>query len=483
MKLNKVILFVFLCVKGLFLSAQEFTYVDWDILKIDTVPPFYQEVIPLTGDDFSDYRYEVCLEYPEYGALSAEEVKRVAEWGDSLPDVPEVQVRTGISRKKGMLDVSFLPIVCREGKYKKLLSFKMKIVRHPKSRTRHALVRNTVAARYAGNSVLAQGRWVKIGVTEEGVYRLTPSALQRMGFSDPSRVKLYGYGGRVQNEVIDADNDFDDLEEVPLYRDAKGLLFYAHGLVSWDAPKSSGALSHVVNPYAKSSCYFLTEGDAPLAIETVTVNESWKQEASDVRANVLYKKEEFAWYQSGRNLYEAYNYATGNTRTYRLPLVDFSAGGSAPSLTVAFTAAGSSSNSVRPAVNGESLSAITINSVPTDGYTAAMTGKRTYTLSNLTEADAAVEVALTTTSGVEGRLDYLSLHYRRKLKLSEPYQYIRHYYTTTTRLAIDMNGRSQVKLWRLGQRGSPWWNWPVSKREGLIGSRWTSLLVNMWLWM
>ena len=67
---------------------------------------------------------------------------------------------------------------------------------------------------------------MKIGITEDGVYRLTAADLKRMGFNDPSRVKLYGYGGHVQDEVIDADTDFDDLEEVPLYRDERGLLFF-----------------------------------------------------------------------------------------------------------------------------------------------------------------------------------------------------------------------------------------------------------------
>ena len=45
--------------------AQDFTYIDWDILKADSFPVRYEEVIPLE-EDYSGYRYEVRLDYPEY---------------------------------------------------------------------------------------------------------------------------------------------------------------------------------------------------------------------------------------------------------------------------------------------------------------------------------------------------------------------------------------------------------------------------------
>lgn len=78
----------------------------------------------------------------------------------------------------------------------------MNIVRTPVAQMRAVPVtRASVAPRYAAGSVLAQGRWVKIGITEDGVYRLTYADLQKMGFGDASRVKLYGYGGHIQNEV------------------------------------------------------------------------------------------------------------------------------------------------------------------------------------------------------------------------------------------------------------------------------------------
>ena len=46
---------------------------------------------------------------------------------------------------------------------------------------------------YAEHSVLSSGRWVKIRVSNTGVYQLTASQLSEMGFSNPSAVRLFGY--------------------------------------------------------------------------------------------------------------------------------------------------------------------------------------------------------------------------------------------------------------------------------------------------
>ena len=49
------------------------------------------------------------------------------------------------------------------------------------------------------------GRWVKISVPASGIYQLTDKLLRNAGFADPSRVKVYGYGGALQPEWLTAD--------------------------------------------------------------------------------------------------------------------------------------------------------------------------------------------------------------------------------------------------------------------------------------
>lgn len=452
MRIKFTVYILFLCVLGA--VAQEFTYIDWQILRADTVPAWYEETIPLE-DDYSHVNYAVRLEYPEYAPLTAEEGKCIAMWAKSLPEHPEVQTNVAVSRKKGFLDVSFIPFVKRDGRYFKLISFKMVIDRTPVAQVRGAVVKRLSAAeRYAPSSVLAQGRWVKIGITEDGVYRLTHADLQRMGFNDISKVKLYGYGGYLQNEVIDADKDFDDLEEIPLYRDGKGVLFYGKGLVSWTQTNTRGVATHRSNYYARQACYFLTEGDAPRAISTVTLGTGNGTDLTYTPANALYKKEEYAWFQGGRVLYEDADYIYSNTRSYLLETIDpvVEKGGR---LTVSFSGAASFNSLVHPVVNGVSYNDIKISPLPSDGYSAAVVGSSTYSLPTLRGGTSGTDVSLTLTPGVHGRLAYMELCYDRQLKMTTPYIYIRHNVRSASRFVINTGGRGNVKLWRLGLRGVP----------------------------
>ena len=161
-----------------------------------------------------------------------------------------------------------------------------------------------------------------------------------------------------------------------------------------------------MNTFAKQACYFLTEGDSPRTIEKAAVSGSPQKNLDYTPANVLYKKEEYAWYQSGRNFYESANYASSNSRTYQLPVVDpvASAGGS---LKVSFTAhtTNTSGAYVYPTVDGVELSAIKIG---TSGeYDAAREGTQTYTLNALHEGTTGTQVTLVSTAGVDARLGYL----------------------------------------------------------------------------
>ena len=48
------------------------------------------------------------------------------------------------------------------------------------------------AATYAGHSVLRSGSWAKIQVWGTGIRRLTNDVIRRAGFSDMSKVRIYG---------------------------------------------------------------------------------------------------------------------------------------------------------------------------------------------------------------------------------------------------------------------------------------------------
>ena len=68
---------------------------------------------------------------------------------------------------------------------------------------------------YADNSVLAQGRWIKIRVDNDGLYRIPTATLRTWGFTDLSKVRVFGYGGARISDVLSETEYTDDLPVAP----------------------------------------------------------------------------------------------------------------------------------------------------------------------------------------------------------------------------------------------------------------------------
>ena len=66
-------------------------------------------------------------------------------------------------------------------------------------------------SRYASKSLLSEGKWVKIRVDKTGIYKLSYADLKNMGFSDPSKVSVHGYGGW----PLDEDFSKEYIDDVP----------------------------------------------------------------------------------------------------------------------------------------------------------------------------------------------------------------------------------------------------------------------------
>ena len=75
------------------------------------------------------------------------------------------------------------------------------------------------SSRYASESVLNSGKWVKIQVAEDGIYKLTAADLKKMGFSNLDKVAVYGYGGWPLDEDFST-TYIDDVPEVVAINEA-----------------------------------------------------------------------------------------------------------------------------------------------------------------------------------------------------------------------------------------------------------------------
>lgn len=443
----------FLCPGGVWAQG-DFTRFDWNVLRIDSVLPTYTEVVPLETD-YRLFDYRVQVAYPEWAPLTKAETAVADRYSEFLADTLQVQTFVGISRGQGLLDIAFVPIVRREGGYMKLLSGKIEIVPTPKSQIHRAKasVNHKAQARetrWAANSVLASGRWQKISVTEDGIYHLTNSQIRSMGFTNPDKIRVYGYGGHRQAEKMTPDTDWDDLEEVALLPVSDGYLFLANGLVYWNGN------SHVTNHYANAACYFVTEAtEAVTSIETASSTNASAPKSS-VQTYAVYDPDEYAWFQGGTVLVERYDYANNNTRSYSLSLSAPPVADSQATLRVNFTASNSTATEVTPSLNGTALSPMTVSALSSSSYMVASSSTRRYTVQTPAIDNT---IRFTTTSGQHARLDYFELAYEAQLTLDLSQPTLQFSTQGAATFDIQYAAGQQPQLWQFPEPGRPARSW------------------------
>lgn len=169
-------------------------------------------------------------------------------------------------------------------------------------------------APYASSSVLSKGKWVKIKVSETGIFRIPYSKLTEWGFSNPSKVKVYGNGGGMLPKANSIWRP-DDLVQNPVYHETNSIYFYAQGPVKWQYNSLRGMFMHQLHDYSVSAFYFLSEeGDAVLMSEQSSDQLVPNRESVSFDDFQYYEKEEYNLLKSGRNWYGDRFEATGNTR-------------------------------------------------------------------------------------------------------------------------------------------------------------------------
>ena len=395
--------------------AQHFFNLTADEVKIDSVLPCfsYQQAL---GTCYADSVYEVNIAYPEFMEMSKGDIARYQTITTEVPpSLPNVEQFVSVVRKEGVLNVSFVPVVFRDGKYQKLVSFMLDVKAtapgHSRTPSPFTFHRSPSSSRYAAHSVLAEGKWAKIRVGETGIYQLTDALIRQAGFSNPSKVRIYGYGGALQDEQLTGDylSSTDDLKEVPICVVGGRRLFYAVGPVNWS---SNTAVARTRNPYSDYGYYFLTEAEGePQTVDSATFKASCYPLPNDYHD--LYEVDNYAWYHGGRNLYEKEKLTIGSNRDIVLPAVHNT------TAKVDVVLSFNSKFEATIALNGTSLGSMVPGSSAVDASGNLRDGLAFAALSTWTfdlPADALNHegnntFTLRQTSGGDVRIDYVSLRY------------------------------------------------------------------------
>ena len=358
--------------------------------------------------NYADSVYTPTILYPEFVDMAQSDIEAYHRLSsEPLPPLPAIGQQVVMSRRRPSLQLTFSPLVYRNGRYQILASFMLRVdTKAAAAPARQMAKANILQAssatdRYAAHSVLASGRWVKIRVPASGIYQLSSDLVRQAGFSDINRVKIYGYGGNLQDEVLD-DNTLkalDDLPEVEQCIVGGKHLFYAKGPVSWS---SNTAAQRTRNFYSDYGYYFLTESSDDVAtIDSTTFLKKNYPTADDYHS--LYEVDGFSWYHGGRNLFDSETISQGNTKRLVLSNASKSKTGK---LSVAVTAGQASTAQVMLNDSVLGTMSIKLSGGEYNDYNKGGESYATYAIGTLHANDT---VKIMCNDGGPLRLDYVSM--------------------------------------------------------------------------
>lgn len=255
--------------KGYDGSERHFLRFPEAILDLDSgLPQVYRSSSVAKGNTL-----RASLDNLRFEPLSAAERSALGDL--DLPNEITASVRNYTERKRDFASVSFVPLRRNPmtGQPEKLVQFQLTTLEVPSSVRKAA-----PAAGFAPSSQLASGEWFKVGVAQDGVYRITYEQLRDMGMNvdaiNPRHLTVFGNGGGMLPQLNSAFRH-DDLVQNPIvvvgeddgsFNPGDYILFYGKGPHGWERDTNyCGGFRHVYNIYDEQSYYFVTadKGVAP----------------------------------------------------------------------------------------------------------------------------------------------------------------------------------------------------------------------------
>ena len=111
---------------------------------------------------------------------------------------------------------------------------------------------------YSANSKLNSGHWVKVKVSEIGMQEISYDKLRELGFSDPTKVCVYGYGGTLFTKNIFSQTP-DDLPAQPVYYANDKIIFYGEPDLRVNLGSDNTKIEVIRNMYSSAGYYFLSD--------------------------------------------------------------------------------------------------------------------------------------------------------------------------------------------------------------------------------
>ncbi|MCD6565783.1 MAG: type IX secretion system sortase PorU [Bacteroidales bacterium] len=334
-------------------------------------------------------------------------------------------------RKKQVNHFDLVPLRINptSGEIEKLIDLVLEIVKTQeinKNITKKSL-------KYSNRSVLSSGKWVKLKINKNGIYKLTYENLLEMGISNPSDPRIFGRGGMLPEENnIKAP---DDIQENAIWMNSGDdqefgpgdyILFYGKGPDSWYYNESDSMFSCNPHLYSRYSYYYITSdaGTGKRITMDNEITDAPNKTITQFDDYLLYEKNIVNLIKSGKEWFEPIDSKSTHSFPFHFPNTIVSSPGK---IKIRLLARSEVSSNFELTISGNS-STIDIGPVNIWSYTSdyakantlifPFTGSSDNLILNLSYENNGYSEAKTW-------LDFIEVNNRRELKMSEAQMHFR----------------------------------------------------------
>lgn len=231
--------------------------------------PYYLENYPLQNSLIPSLKFENSV----VRELNTKELEEIAEFKHLITNNFEITSSLGTSAQESIVYSKIIPVRLNPSSnhYEFLESYiplwDKKTINSTLSYNQFKKNKKTTVS----TSVLATGKWYKVGVTQDGVYKINKTFLTKLGLDvstiNPQNIRLYGNGGKLIPEK-NANFRYDDLQEnaITVVGENDGvfdandyILFYGQSTDKWkNIPGSKMPFDHQIHYFSDTSFYFIT---------------------------------------------------------------------------------------------------------------------------------------------------------------------------------------------------------------------------------
>ncbi len=269
--------------------------------------PGFGEVIPIKNYNGGKVNFEITdIKTSDYKLNNRQKINELTKNIELTADV-------FYSRGNAFLVIKFHPVFRDGEKVKKVDYINIKVYESGE--------RKNSGIKYATASVLASGKWVKIGILKDGVYKITYEQLRNLGFDNPQNVRVFGDDCGMLS-FWNKDPSPDDLTENKIFHGSDYLLFFAKGPNVWYYDSTDDVFLRRTHLYSDTAYYFLTDKNTGFdnSIEAESVSATENQTATTYDYYATHESDNVNILHSGRIwLGEEFSFTTQRTFEFDVP--------------------------------------------------------------------------------------------------------------------------------------------------------------------